>query len=391
MTATAQKNPMDAGTVIFSALVLSAIGALFYNVMPLYLGTAQDSRGLDNSQIGFISSAFFLGYNLVTITAFYWIRKLSWRLITVVCAPIAALGLYASTLTEAYGMLLLATAIAGGAFAALYGVGTTILSDTSNPTRWYGLKIAAEGLVGAVLMLLLPSMLVSRFGFDGMVAGILLTMAVLAPELLLLPARGTRTYEPELEEFRELDALPESINHWAIWSALFATLVFFIGTSAVWAFTERLGSAAGFAPGDVGSMLAGTLVFATLGSLATAAIGKVFGNLRPFMLCLLLIGVALLLLGNFSTFGIYALGACLFAAAFGAGLPFALAEVAELDVDGRYVVLSVPAIGIGAMIGPGVAGMLYNGESATLILGLVAALMVTAAALMSYAALRKNG
>jgi predicted MFS family arabinose efflux permease len=105
------RNPMDAGTVILSAIVISAIGALFYNLLPMYLGTAQDSKGLTNAEIGFISTAFFFGYNAATLWAFYWIRKWNWRWVTLVATPIAALGLYASTLTDNYYALLFATAI----------------------------------------------------------------------------------------------------------------------------------------------------------------------------------------------------------------------------------------------------------------------------------------
>ena len=36
------KNPMDATSVILSAIVISSMGALFYNLLPMYLGTAQD-------------------------------------------------------------------------------------------------------------------------------------------------------------------------------------------------------------------------------------------------------------------------------------------------------------------------------------------------------------
>ena len=384
------KNPMDASTVILSAIVVSAIGALFYNLLPMYLGTAQDSKGLENSAIGFISTAFFFGYNVVTISAFYWIRKWSWRLITLVATPIAGLGLYASTLTSSYIALLAATAVAGGAFAAIYGVGTTILSDTSNPARWYGLKIAAEAITGAVLLMVLPGTLIASHGFDGMVMGILLSMALLSPLLFLLPARGIKTHEQELQEYQELDEQPESLNHWAIWSALFATLVFFTGVSAVWAFMERLGSNAGFDANAIGVLLAVTLGCATLGSLAAAGLGKHFGNIRPFLLSLLTTLGALLLLADAGSFTIYAAGACLFAASFGAGLPFAVAEVAELDVDGRYVILTVPAIGVGAMTGPGLAGVLYVGDSATLILALVALAMLVAGALMYYAERRKR-
>ena len=390
MLNSSSKNPMDAGTIILSAIVISSIGALFYNLLPMYLGTAQDSKGLANSQIGFISTAFFLGYNAVTIWAFYWIRKWNWRRVTLVATPIAALGLYASTLTTSYYALLLATAVSGGAFAALYGIGTTILSDTSNPARWFGLKVAAEAASGAILLLILPGTAIASYGFNGMILGMLLTIVLLSPLLFLLPAKGTKTQKQEDQVALYTDQQPQSINHKDIWSALIATMIYFSGISAVWAFVERLGNSAGFDPGSIGILLAVALGFATLGSLVAAGIGKRFGNTGPFLLSLVLIVAGLALLLDSSTMAIYATGCCLFALSFGAGVPFAIAEVAELDVDGRYVILSVPAIGTGAMIGPGIAGLLYNGESAVLVLSLVALAMVIAAGLMWSAQVSKR-
>jgi predicted MFS family arabinose efflux permease len=377
-----RKNSMDARTVILSAIVISSIGALFYNLLPMYLGTAQDSKGLANYQIGFISAAFFLGYNVVTIWAFYWIRKWNWRKVTLIAVPVASLGLYASTLTDNYFALLLATAVSGGAFAAIYGIGTTILSDTSNPARWFGLKIAAEAGSGALLLLILPGTAIASYGFNGMIMGILITILFLSPLLLLLPARGNKTHAEEVQEYVAMDQQPESINHWAIWSALLATLVFFTGISAVWAFIERLGNSAGFDPASIGILLAVALGFATMGSLGAAGIGQRHGNVLPFLCSLVLIIGGLLLLADSSTMAVYSTGCCLFALAFGAGLPFAIAEISELDVDGRYVILSVPAVGTGAMVGPAVAGLLYTGESALLILSLVGGTMAIAAGLM---------
>jgi len=87
MNSPIQKNAMDAGTIVVAGVIASAIGALFYNVLPIYLGTAQDYRGLDNRAIGFLSSAFFFGYNVATISAFFWIRRFSWSLIVGITAP----------------------------------------------------------------------------------------------------------------------------------------------------------------------------------------------------------------------------------------------------------------------------------------------------------------
>ena len=46
------KNPMDRFAVILSGIVISAIGFLFYNVLPLFLGTAQDFRELSDQAVG---------------------------------------------------------------------------------------------------------------------------------------------------------------------------------------------------------------------------------------------------------------------------------------------------------------------------------------------------
>jgi predicted MFS family arabinose efflux permease len=385
-----KKNPMDAGTVIVAALIASAIGALFYNVLPLYLGSAQDYRGLDNRAIGFLSSAFFLGYNVVTISAFFWIRRLSWALIVAVSAPVAAVGLFAGTLTDSYWLLLLSVAVSGGAFAAIYGVGTTILGDTTNPGRWYGVKIAAEALTGAVLLLVLPSTAIARWGFDGTVFGLIIVMVFLSPFLFWTPAHGTKGPESEVLpiDVPEPAASGRATQSPFIWGAILATLVFFAGASAIWAFIERIGAQGGHDPAAVGVLLAVTLVFAVIGSLSAAVLGGRFGNVEQFIAGSGAFLAGLLTLSASQSFSLYAAGACAVTFAIGYMLPVAVTEIAELDVDGRYVVLSVPAIGIGAMAGPGTAGVLTQSGNYTALLLFGAATVVIAVILIASAAAR---
>lgn len=388
MSETVHKNPMDAGTVIVAALVASSIGALFYNLLPLYLGSAQDYRALDNRAIGFLSAAFFLGYNIVTISAFFWIRRLGWGSIIAVSAPIAALGLYAGTVTESYTTLLGTVVVAGGALAAIYGVGTTILGDTSNPGRWYGIKIAMEAMTGAVLLLILPSTAIARWGFDGAVFGLIIAMVFLSPFLFWIPARGTKGPDSEvlLIDVPQPAAGEDPVQTPFIWGAILATLVFFAGASAIWAFIERIGAQGDHDAAAVGVLLAVTLVFAVLGSLVAAALGGRYGNVKPFVAGAVAFLAGLASLGDAGSFSMYALGACTVTFAIGYMLPISLTEIAELDVDGRYVVLSVPAVGVGAMAGPAIAGVLTQAGSyvALLIFGastvIVASILITIAA-----------
>ncbi|NNK96831.1 MAG: hypothetical protein HKP41_20965, partial [Desulfobacterales bacterium] len=107
MKTTANKNPLDRYTIIFAALIGSALGALFYNILPMYLGMAQEYRQLSSGQIGIVGSIFFLGYNVITISAFYWIRRFDWRLIAAVATPISALAMGAGAYIQSYPILLL--------------------------------------------------------------------------------------------------------------------------------------------------------------------------------------------------------------------------------------------------------------------------------------------
>ena len=47
----------------------------------------------------------------------------------------------------------------------------------------------------------------------------------------------------------------------------------------------------------------------------------------------------------------------------GFGIPYCFTITAELDKDGRYTVLVVPAIGIGAMVAPAMAGVLFDKDN----------------------------
>lgn len=123
---------------------------------------------------------------------------------------------------------------------------------------------------------------------------------------------------------------------------------------------------------------------ATGGSLLTAWLGERLGNVRPFYASCLAMLVALALLAAVCGFWLYAAGTCMLTFAIGMGLPFAIAEIAELDKDGRFIILSVPAIGMGAMVGPGIAGALADAGSFTPVLVAAGTAIALSMILMRY-------
>lgn len=369
---------MDRKLVILSAVALSALGALFYNLLPLFLGVAQDYRDLDNRSIGLLSSMFFAGYTLTTSTAFFWIRRINWKMVTWTALVIGSIALLLAGYSQSHGLLMLCIFIAGGAFSTVYGIGATALGDTSNPARWYGLKISAEAMLGAVGLFVLPGTLIASYGFMGMMAGMVLAVVLLAPALSWLPAEGYSQLEQD-GTGKPLSAQSKL----AVWVGLFAVSLFVFSATMIWAFVERLASTAGFESVLVGKILSLTLIFAVLGSLLAMVLGDRFGSGKPFAAATIIFLIALAWLSQTTTVTDYAIGACLLTLAIGLGITYVITIVADLDLDGRYVVLTVPAIGVGVMSAPAIGGLLTASQeysaifvvgSITIVLSLLAGL-----------------
>jgi len=381
-----KNNHMDRLSVIFSGVIISALGAMFYNLLPLFLGTAQDYRELSDQAVGILSSAFYVGFTLTTSTAYFWIRRYNWRTVTLISVPLAAAAMILAGYAGSYALIVCGIFMAGCAFSALYGVGTTVLGDSSHPARWYGLKIASEAGMGVILLLILPGVVISRWGFEGMMVAMALTLLLLAPTLGWLPKSGSKGGNQH-GEMKTLSLQPGLRA--ALWMGLAGVMIFLFSTTMIWAFVERMANDAGFDPVATGNVLSLTLVFAVGGSLLAMVMGDRFGAGRPFAFACLSLLTSLFLLARVDELFDYGLAACVFTFAFGLGIPYAVTVVADLDVDGRFVVLTVPAIGIGVMLAPAIGGVLTgtHGYTAILWAGGVAVLL---AMIISVVALRRG-
>ena len=114
-----------------------------------------------------------------------------------------------------------------------------------------------------------------------------------------------------------------------------------------------------------------------LGSLSAVALGSRFGSGKPFAAATIIFLIALAWLSQTTTVSSYAVGACLLMLSVGLGITYVITIVAELDMDGRYVVLTLPAIGIGVMSAPAIGGLLTQSQeyAAIFVMGAVTVLV----------------
>lgn len=382
MSKSPQSNQMNRPGVILAGVLISALGAMTYNLLPLFLGTVQDFLTLSDWSVGILGSSFFAGFTLTSITAWLWIRRFNWRVVGFSAIPIAAAALLSVSLTESYLLMTIEIAIAGGAFSVLYGIGTTVLGDTSQAARWYGLKIACEAALGVALLLILPGAVIQRWGFSGLMVAMVIVLIIFSPLLAGLPARGTKGagLATEKHEFAMVPAVRA-----ALWLGLAAVLIYLFCTTMIWAFVERIAHDAGFDAVVTGNALSLSLILAVCGSVAAVILGERYGLSLPLAFAALLLLVSLVLLGDMDSLTSYTMAICLFSFSFGLGLPYTVSVVSYLDINGRFVVLTVPAIGVGVMFAPAMGGMLmgYGGNNALLITGAVSALTALSLSLLA--------
>lgn len=337
--------------ILAEAFALSIVGAAFFNILPLYLGAAQDHFALSIAQTGYIGSTFFVGYTLATCLAYFWMPHIDWRKMTVFTLALGSLAMLFTSLASSYNVLLLAIFIAGGSYATLYGVGTAMIGGLANETRNFGWKIALEATFGGALLVSLPILILPHFGFAGL--GIaLLGIGVLAlPFFQFMPSQAA--------EKTHLLSAPQSAGDASVWLLLIALVLFFSGETIAWSFVERVGDHHGYDAANIGTVLAVSLGFAVAGSLTEAYGAARIGHVLSLLIAGLTFFLALLCFANLSasTFTLFAVGACLANFSIGFGLPSLVAICAHYDVTGKLVVLTVPAIGVGAVLGPALAGL----------------------------------
>ncbi len=371
--------------ILLAAIAAGSIGGLVYNVFPLYMGPLQDSTGLNNSQIGFIAGAFFLGTNLTGISAFFWARSPSLMYIALVTTLSLILFLLLAARIDSFILQLAVTALIGAASGALYAISTTLIGATRNTPRWFGIKFTVECLAGAILLFVLPVTLIPGLGFTGVVIGMVVMILLFAPVLAFIARRR----RPGREEAAPITAIGAGTTRLPVWLALASLVFYFIGASAIWTFLERLATDKQFAPSATGMMLGITLFFAVIGSALTGVTGDRFGNFRPYIVYSVMLVAGVLLLCLTDDFILFSAGACAFMLAWAGSDGYQFAIVADVDPDGRYIVLAVPAMGVGSMIGPILAGYLYSGAT-TAWLFIMVLVTISVAVLLAWASSVSN-
>jgi len=265
------------------------------------------------------------------------------------------------------------TLFIGGAGAGLlYGISIMIISQSSDPGRYFGFALAAQLVLGSPLLFAGPAYISPEWGYSGILlataafVGLMSIATHWAPKTIVAPQASTALAEPQE-------------NRTLIFTVIAAVMIWFIGYSGIYAFIERIGATGGLTGYEIGLVLSVTITTGLAGALGAAWMGNRYGNIMPHLIGAVGTVITVLLLLNQPGLVRYALAIIALTLSMNFWLAYMLSSVATADTSGRYAVLVTAALGIGATLGPAIAGGMSQGAnySSMLAAGLLSILLGT--------------
>jgi predicted MFS family arabinose efflux permease len=339
---------------IIAACTLSTAGAIVYLISPVIFGSAIETLGVTNSEAGVMLSIYFAGYTLVTVSAVYWLSKSNARYVAALSAAALVGGLLGAAAANGNQALHAAMFLSGIGAGMLYGLSVAAIAESDDPDRYFGFALAAQLAFGSIVLFLGPSTLGPRWGLSGILIGTAVFVAVMALPLAWLPKRLAQGHQPAALEAARPPTIP-------VFVAIAAVLIWFTGFSGLYAFLERIGADGGLDGLTIGTVLSLTVITGISGALSAAIIGDRFGKIRPHIGAAIGTIFAMYLLSKGPDLFWYATAISIFTFSWNFWLAYYLGTVATADYSGRYSVLTTAALGLGATLGPGIAGRLVVG------------------------------
>jgi hypothetical protein len=239
--------------------------------------------------------------------------------------------------------------LVGGAGAGmLYGISITIVSQSDDPDRYFGFALAAQLLLGSALLFAGPAYIGPNWGYSGILVATAVFVTLMSTVIPWAPRAVSGTAIAE-----EGDS---SVPIASILTGIGAVLVWFTGYSGIYAFVERIGVDGGLTGHQIGLVLSLTILTGLTGALGAAGLGDRYGKIKPHLIGAVGAIITVVLLLGRPELVRYSLAIVFLTLSINFWLAYMLGGVAAIDTSGRFAVLVTAALGVGATIGPAIAG-----------------------------------
>jgi len=328
----------------------------------LLLGGLAVKFALGEARLGQLSFTMYLGFGVLGLLSALWVRHISWRAIAALATAVMILALLAITKISGFTGLNAAIMIAGAGAGALYALAMVIFGYSSTPAKAYGFKLGMETLPGAIMLLVIPVMVTPYWGFPGLIIAV--AIAIFCMSIIPLPwiphVRDVtlRTLEAELHHTDPAQAPAGTLM--AFWLSFFSSLLFLTGVTAIWAFLELIGSKTGATSYEMGVIFSVGLLINTAGGFIASGVHFKFGRIVPVLAIVVLEIISLVLLGQFESVTVFAIGVTIFQFSINFVLAYTFGLMAEFDPSGSLASFGAICLAAGGAFGPLTSGALIE-------------------------------
>lgn len=344
--------------VIIAVSMVSAIGGLVFNTMPILLNTVSEAFGFSPKQLGTISLCAGGGYLAGTLTGPLWVDRVNWRGAAITIVILAALSFFAAT--KVGSEMLAMSFMAFGFFCALaIALAMRVLAEMPDPERAYGTRLSVELLSIGVFLGILPVYFVAKSGFSGAMMGLAGFALLLGLGALFMPTRNASPNAAAQSGFPSWEVAKQG------WISLAIFLIYLLVNVGLFFFLAVIAQKFEPSPEQFGLMFSVLKWLGGGAGIFGAIIGARAGLRVPHLVALiiLLVGVTgLLFAQNFTTFMI---SSWIWEFGFTLGCLYQTTAITRGDPSNKLVVLVPAAFGISMLAGGKIAGQLLEGGSAT--------------------------
>ena len=344
-------------TAYLAIAAFLTVNNLVYNTLPIILGGLATQRGFNESEIGFLGSAFLAGQMITNITGPFWVGRVNWKITVSIAMVIFAVAMSLSA-HAGFSMIAVFYVIAGGMTGISLACMFCLISNMGNPVRAYSMALISQCVIAGVLVIILQSFILPSYGLEGLsyliaalILGTILFVYWIPKNLKAQLANAIKKDKGEKQAFNS------SFSLWAI-IGLIGIIIYYTGQTGVWAFVERIGTSRGFDADFIGVVAAGSLILSGIGAWAADITGNRLGNFKPLIIGIFVFIIAMIILASTSDKYLYFLAIILYSAAWNYMTPFQLLIVRHANKSGTYASM-IPAFqSIGSSFGPVMVGML---------------------------------
>jgi predicted MFS family arabinose efflux permease len=314
--------------------------------MPVLVGAMADRYDLDDLESGLVATAYFSTFALVALTSPLWIRRINWRSACLFGFVLMLGSLAVAIMAEDYSLARIAIACSGIGAGILQPVSLTLVSDMEETERVYAVKLAAEQLVPAILLVLMSMGLLLTGTLTNTLTAVTIIVALCLCISISMPSRGCSD--------EVLSASGGGVGWPAL--ALFALGLSFAGFCGLWVFFERIAAENGFDSGFTAFWLAVGLITSGVGPLLAALVAERFGRVIPVLVSTFVAVAGIVLLASGVTEVVYATVLIILPLGYYFAISYIMSIVASVDFNGKASGLMSFALATGSAVGPALFG-----------------------------------